>query len=293
MRGQEGGEEPDIALDALVGVQRLVDVARLDVFERRRRHVGMHDDDLGLRLELGGHRAFGRAGFRDPDRAEVRVRLDHGERRLVGLVRVLVGRLAADQLHVGIVLGHVVDEGGDAEVVVALAGVLEHRVLALAAEQPGDLLGRVLGLGEVVRGDVGDALRLRRVGGEGDDRDAAFDGPVDRLDEGIGLHRVQQDALRLLDEVLLEGGDLLGDVVVGRAREDHLAAHRLGGLLEALEHRHPVGVGRDHHVHDVGVARCAGELALGEGRGLRSAIAEAATAVAASVFRRSSCRFLS
>ena len=51
---------------------------------------------------------------------------------------------------------------------------------------------------------------------------------------GIGLHRVQQDALRLLDQILLERGDLLGDVVVGRAREDHLAAHGLGGLLEAL-----------------------------------------------------------
>ena len=46
---------------------------------------------------------------------------------------------------------------------VALAGVLEHRILALAAELPGDLLGRELGFGEVVGGDVGDALGLRRV----------------------------------------------------------------------------------------------------------------------------------
>ena len=96
--------KPDVALHALVRVERHVDVAGLDVLERRRRHVGMHDDDVGLRLELGRHRAFGRAGFRNPEGAEIRVGLDHGKRRLIGLVRVLVGRLAADQLHVGIVL---------------------------------------------------------------------------------------------------------------------------------------------------------------------------------------------
>ena len=72
----------------------------------------------------------------------------------------------------------------------------------------------------------------------------------------------------LLDEILLERGDLLGDVVVGRAREDGLAAHGLGGLLEALEDRHPVGMRRDHDVHDVGLARFAGELAFGGGGSL-------------------------
>ena len=104
MRRHEGGDEADIALDALVGVERHVDVAGLDVLERRRRDVGMHDHHLGLGLELGGHGALGRAGLGDPDRAEVRVGLQHRERRLVGLVGVLVGRLAADQLHVRVVL---------------------------------------------------------------------------------------------------------------------------------------------------------------------------------------------
>jgi hypothetical protein len=76
---------------------------------------------------------------------------------------------------------------------------------------------------------------------------------------------MQQDAGRLLDQVLLERRDLLGNIVVRRAREHGLAAHGLGGLLEALVHGDPIGVRRDHHVHDVGLARFALELALGLG----------------------------
>ena len=79
----------------------------------------------------------------------------------------------------------------------------------------------------------------------------------------------------LLDQILFERGDLLGDVVVGRAREDRLAAHRLGRLLEALVDRHPVGVGRDHDVHDVGFARlrtgiCSGRMRPPSRRGQAS-----------------------
>ena len=262
MRRHEGGEEAHVALHALVRVQRHVDVAGLDVLERGRRDVGVHDDDVGVGLEHRRDRALGRAGLGDPQGAEVRVGLQHGLHRLIGLVRILVRGLASDQLHLREVLLHVGDEGGDPQVVVALARVLQHRVLALAAEQLRDLLGRELRLGQVVRGDVGGALRIGRVRREGDDGDAAVDGAVDRLDERVGLHRVQQDALRALHQILLERGDLLGDVVVGGAREDHLAAHRGGRLLEALEDRHPVGMGRDHHVHDVGLAGLAGELAL-------------------------------
>jgi hypothetical protein len=78
---------------------------------------------------------------------------------------------------------------------------------------------------------------------------------------------VQQHAGRALDQVLLERGDLLGDVVVRRAREDRLAAHGFGGLLEALIDRHPVGMCRDHDVHDVGLTRLAFETLLRGGPG--------------------------
>ena len=78
-------------------------------------------------------------------------------------------------------------------------------------------------LGDVVGGDVGSALGLRRVRRKGRDRDTGVDRLVDRLDERVRLHRMQQDALRLFHDFLLEGRDLLGDVIVRRAGE--------GGLL--------------------------------------------------------------
>ena len=59
MRRQEGRDEADKALDALIGVQRHVDVAGLDMLERRRRDVGVHDQHLGLGFEHCGDRAFG------------------------------------------------------------------------------------------------------------------------------------------------------------------------------------------------------------------------------------------
>ncbi|MNL61092.1 hypothetical protein D3C87_1849690 [compost metagenome] len=66
---------------------------------------------------------------------------------------------------------------------------------------------------------------------------------------------MQQDTGRALHQILLERGNLLGDVIVGRARENGLAAHGLGRLLEALIDRHPIGMRRHHDIHDVGLAR--------------------------------------
>ena len=151
---------------------------------------------------------------------------------------------------------------------VALARILQNGVLRAVADLRHDLFGGEFGFGNVVGRDVRGAVRPGRIGCEGDDFDARLDGAVDRLDEGIGLHRVQQDARRLLHQVLLERRDLLGDIVVRCARIDGLAsAHGCGGLLEAFVDRHPIRVRRHHHVHDVGLARLAGEFAFGPGRG--------------------------
>jgi hypothetical protein len=51
--------------------------------------------------------------------------------------------------------------------VVGLAGVLEHGIFGAVADLLDDLLGRELGLGQVVRGDVGGALGVRRIRREG------------------------------------------------------------------------------------------------------------------------------
>jgi hypothetical protein len=90
MRRHEGGEKAHVALHSLVRVQRHVDVAGLDVLERGRGDVGVHDHDVRLRLEHRGDRAFRRARLGDPECAEVRIGLQHRLHRLVGLVGVLV-----------------------------------------------------------------------------------------------------------------------------------------------------------------------------------------------------------
>jgi hypothetical protein len=111
-------------------------------------------------------------------------------------------------------------------------------------------------------------LELRRVGGEGDDGRALLDGAVDRLDERIGVHRMDQDAGRLLGQRLVEGGDLLVDVIFRRAGIGGLAAELLAGLLEHLIDREPVFDARDHDVHDVFFARLALERVGGFGKRL-------------------------
>ena len=195
--------------------------------------------------------------------AEIRVGLQDRRRRAIGGIAVLVGRLAAHQLHLRIMLFHVGDQRRHAQVVVALSRVLQNRIFGAVADLLDDLLGGKLGLGQVVGGDVGGSLGLRRIRREGDDVDPALDCTVDGFDERVRLHGMQQDARRLLHQVLFKGRDLLGDVVVRRAREDRLAAHGLGRLLEALVYRNPVGMSGDHDIHDVGLARFTLELALG------------------------------
>ncbi|MCY1241728.1 hypothetical protein D9M72_546480 [compost metagenome] len=134
---------------------------------------------------------------------------------------------------------------------VVLAGVFENRVLALAAHLLGDRVGGVGAFAAVVRGDEGNTLRQRRVRGEGDDGRALVDRPVDRLDERIGVHRVHQYPGRILGERLVEGGDLLVDVILRRAGIFGLAAELLAGLLEHLIDREPVFDAGYHDVHDV------------------------------------------
>ncbi len=73
MSAEESVDEPHEALNALVGVDRLVDVALLDLLKRCRRNVGVKDEDLFLRCKNGGNRSFGRAGFRDPESPKLRV----------------------------------------------------------------------------------------------------------------------------------------------------------------------------------------------------------------------------
>ena len=60
MRGHEGGNETDEALYALVGAQRHVDVAGLDVLQRGGGDVRVHDQHVRLGLQNRGHRTLGR-----------------------------------------------------------------------------------------------------------------------------------------------------------------------------------------------------------------------------------------
>ena len=159
-------------------------------------------------------------------------------------------------------LFHVGEKSGDAQVVIALPRVFKHRVLGTVANLLDDLFRRELGFGQIVRGDVGGPLRFGRIRRKRDNLDAAFDRPVDRLDERIGLHRVQQNAGRLLHQVLLKRCNLLGDVIIGRTRKCRFAAHGCRCLLEPLVDGNPVGMSRNHHVHDIGFTRLALELAL-------------------------------
>jgi hypothetical protein len=171
----------------------------------------------------------------------------------------LASGIKADQLHVRPLLFHAGDEGGDALVVVVLTRIFQNRIFALAAHLLGDRIGRIGAFAGVVRGDEGDALRERRVGGESDDGRALVDGAVDRLDERVGVHRMHENAGRVLRERLVEGGDLLVDVIFRRAGIFRLAAELLAGLLEHFIDREPVFDARDHDVHDVFFAWLAAE----------------------------------
>ena len=73
---------------------------------------------------------------------------------------------------------------------------------------------------------------------------------------------MNEDAGRVLRQRLVEGGDLLVDVIFRRAGIGGLAAELLAGLLEHFIDREPVFDARDHDVHDVFFARLAAERVL-------------------------------
>ncbi len=191
------------------------------------------------------------------------MRLGEAEDRLIGLGRILVGGGAAYELHVRPFGFHARDEGVDTLVVIVLAGVFQHGIFALAIHRLGNGIGGIGALRVVVGGDVGDALGIGRVRREGHHGGALFDGAIDRLDERIGVHRMHQDAGRLLRQGLVESGDLLVDVIFRRAGIGGLAAELLAGLLEHLVDREPVFDARDHDVHDVFLTRFALERICG------------------------------
>ena len=263
MGRHEQQHEAHIALHALVRVDRPEDLAALDHVEDLAVHVGVHDLDLAAEFLRRLRRAQRRIGLRHEQRAEIGIGLRHAEHGIVGLGRILVRRRAGDQLDPRMLLAHPLDEGGDAPVVIVLARVFENAVLALAAQRLGDHVGGIGAFAIIVGGDVGDALAVGRVGCEGHHRHARGDGAVDRLDERIRIHRMDEDAGRLLRQDLVEARDLLGDVVFRRAGIGGLAAERLRCLLEHLVDREPVLHARDHHVHVVGLAFLAAKLRLG------------------------------
>ncbi|MNZ97075.1 hypothetical protein D3C78_1162980 [compost metagenome] len=148
---------------------------------------------------------------------------------------------------------------------IALSRIFQNGIFAFFTKLLDDFVSREFRLGDIIRGDVGGALRLRRIRRKSRHRNAGANRLVDGFDKWIGLHRVQQDAFRLLHEFLLEGRDLLGDVIFRRTGKNGLAAERLCCLLEALKDRHPIGVAGNHDVHHIGLARLAGEFARSDG----------------------------
>src|SRR5688572_10823458 len=134
MRGHEGRDEAHETLHALIGVQGHVDVPGPDMLQRRRRDVGVHDEDLRLGLHDRRNGAFRRAGLGNPQCAELRVGLQDRRRRAIGGIAVLVGRLAAHQLHLRVMLFHVGDQRRHAQVVVALSRVLQNRIFGAVAD---------------------------------------------------------------------------------------------------------------------------------------------------------------
>jgi len=274
MARQEQQHHPHVALHALVGIDCAEHIARLDHVQDLGVDVAAHHAHVLAALDLGLRRPERRVGLRHEQRAQVGIGLQQAQHRLVGLVRVLVGGGAAGQLHAGVPGLHASDEGRDAPVVVVLARVLEHRVLALAAHRGGDRVGRLFALALVVRGHEGDPLRVGRIRREGHHRDAHRRGTVDGLNERVRIHRVQQDAGRLARQFLLEGRQLLVDVVLGRAGVARLHAQRAARLFHHFVDREPVLHARDHHVHHVGVAGVAAQAgrSLGGGLALREGL---------------------
>lgn len=163
------------------------------------------------------------------------------------------------QLHIRIFFLHTGDEGGDTLVVVVLARIFQNGIFTLATHLFGNRVGRIGAFAGIVRGDERDALGKRRIGREGHDRRALVDRPVDRLDERIGVHRMNEDTGRVLGQRLVEGGDLLVDVIFRRAGIGGLAAELLTGLLEHFIDREPIFDARYHDVHDVFFTRLAAE----------------------------------
>ena len=145
---------------------------------------------------------------------EVRVGLQDRTGRPVGRVAVLVGCLTADQFHVRVVVFHIGNQRSHPKIVIGLARIFQNGILRAVADLLDDFLSSEFGFSQIVGRDVGRAVGFRRVSRKCDDLRSAVDRPVDRLDERIGLHWVNQNTGRLFHHILFKGRDLLGYVVV-------------------------------------------------------------------------------